>query len=101
MKQHRHHFFLGIFVLTATLLVAGAVTVLGANTLWEEFLMVETYIEESVKGLERGSPVTFKGMTVGKVQRITPIFQIYPTEKRYAYVLIKIYVKNIMVKPRS
>lgn len=95
MKQNRHNLFLGSFVLAAVALLGGSVTVLGARTLWEDFVMIETYIDESVNGLEKGSAVKFRGITIGRVDRITTVAQVYRTQLPYAYVLIKVYVKNV------
>ena len=95
MKQNRHHFFLGMFVLIGGLILACSVTVLGANKLFEDYLMIETYIEESVSGLEKGSAVKFRGISIGKVQAITIVSRIYRTQKSYAYVLVKVFIKDL------
>jgi len=95
VKQNKHHFFLGVFVLTAFALVASVVTLLGARSLWQDYLYMETYINESVSGLERGSPVKFRGIPVGKVDELTTVAQVYDTVYSYAYIKVKIYAKSI------
>lgn len=95
MKQNKHHFFLGVFVLTAFALVAAVVTLLGAKSLWQDYLYMETYINESVSGLERGSPVKFRGIPIGKVDELTTVAQVYDTAYSYAYIKVKIYANSI------
>ena len=38
---------------------------------------METYIEESVQGLDIGSPMKFRGVLVGKVEEITLTSAVY------------------------
>ena len=44
---------------------------LGAGTLFRKQLVLETYFNESVQGLEVGSKVMFRGVMVGNVSRLT------------------------------
>ena len=64
------YFKLGLFVLTGMTLVVGAIVILGAGSLFTKTIYAETYFDESVVGLEVGSPVKYRGVTVGRVKRI-------------------------------
>jgi phospholipid/cholesterol/gamma-HCH transport system substrate-binding protein len=97
--QNKHHFVLGSFVLSGIALIGTSVTILGANALWEDYLIMETYIKESVSGLETGSPVKFRGITVGKVEEITTVSKVYDTMKSYAYVRVKVFTSALPIPP--
>ena len=99
MIQNKHNFVLGSFVLSGIALIGTSVTILGANALWEDYLIMETYIEESVSGLERGSEVKFRGITIGKVEEITTASKVYDTVKSYAYVRVKVFTSALPVPP--
>ncbi|MCA8955033.1 MAG: MCE family protein [Planctomycetes bacterium] len=91
MNENRQHFYLGIFVITAIALLITAVTLLGARTLWEDYTFMQSCIDEPVSGLERGSPVKFRGIPVGKVERVTTVRDVYPNSKQtYALVRFKV-----------
>lgn len=69
MKQ-KHYFFIGLFVLGGFLLfILGCILFSGAN-LFSKNLTFETYFATSVQGLDIGSPVKFRGMTLGAVDSI-------------------------------
>lgn len=98
MRRDTHNLYLGIFVLTGLALLGGAITVLGARTLWQdEHTLMETYIKESVNGLEVGSPVKFRGIPIGKVERITTVAQEYRTSESYAFILAKIRIEALVI----
>ena len=71
MNMKKRYFKIGIFVLsTIVLLVAGVMTLSFAN-LGEKKVFLETYIDESVLGLNVGSPVMQRGVKIGRVEKIT------------------------------
>ncbi|HWO42961.1 MAG TPA: MlaD family protein [Candidatus Eisenbacteria bacterium] len=80
------YFKIGLFVITATALAVVGVVVLGVGTLFQKQVLVETYIDESVQGLDIGSPVKFRGVQVGRVEQITLTSVEYPTRRRYVLV---------------
>ncbi|MDO9454399.1 MAG: MlaD family protein [Stagnimonas sp.] len=73
---------IGAFVLVALALVAFAVMVLGGAALFTPKQKVVSFFEGSVKGLTVGSPVNFRGVKVGSVDRIVLQFAAGSLEPR-------------------
>jgi len=80
------YFKVGIFVITASVIAVIGVILLGVGTVFQTNFLVETYIDESVQGLDVGSPVKFRGVPIGKVEEISLTSVEYPTTKRYVLV---------------
>ena len=72
----------GIFVIGSALLGIGGTILLGSNTLFQHVETIETYSLESVNGLTEGSPVKFRGVTIGEVSRITFVDLVYDRAER-------------------
>lgn len=70
MSAPANHWKLGLFVVVGFCLAAIAVVYLGARSLQKETVLYKTYFDESVQGLELGSPVKFRGVTLGSVAKI-------------------------------
>ena len=71
----------GIFVLVAVaLIVAGILILGGAGNLLRPTVEAETYIDESVQGLDVGSPVKYRGVQIGRVNRIGFVRSEYPED---------------------
>lgn len=84
------YFKLGLFVIGGVALIVVVLFALGAGKLFQHTYMMETYINESVNGLEVGSPVKLRGVRVGSVSEIGFITAKYGAEAegyRYVYVL--------------
>lgn len=60
----------GAFVLGAFLLVIAAILLLGGENIFAEKRRFVIYFGDSIKGLTVGSPVTFKGVVVGRVANL-------------------------------
>jgi ABC-type transporter Mla subunit MlaD len=60
----------GIFVLVAVGLIVIGVAILGSGSLFRQTEQAETYINESVQGLDVGSSVKFRGVQIGRVTDI-------------------------------
>jgi phospholipid/cholesterol/gamma-HCH transport system substrate-binding protein/paraquat-inducible protein B len=73
-------------VISAIVIAILGVIALGLGSIFQKKHLVETYIEESVQGLDVGSPVKFRGVLVGKVEDITLTSVEYPTRRRYVLV---------------
>jgi phospholipid/cholesterol/gamma-HCH transport system substrate-binding protein len=70
MATPTNHWKLGMFVVVAVLIGMGVAVYLGAHTLTKETVSYVAYFDESVQGLELGSPVKFRGVTIGRVSVI-------------------------------
>ncbi|HTV20858.1 MAG TPA: MlaD family protein [Polyangiaceae bacterium] len=70
MATGTNHYKLGLFVLLGLALSLTAVLTLGASSWNEQSVGYVTYFDESVQGLEVGSPVKFRGVAVGRVAAI-------------------------------
>ena len=66
-----NHWKLGLFVLLGIAAMVGALFWLGASRFHRESFPAVSYFDESVQGLDVGSPVKFRGVTVGTVADIT------------------------------
>ncbi|MCW5890248.1 MAG: MCE family protein [bacterium] len=82
-----NHWKLGLFVVVTVATLVGVVFWLGARRLDRDAFPVVTYFDESVQGLEVGSPVKFRGVTLGNVTDIT-----VAPDHRHVQVTADIYV---------
>lgn len=94
MSENIRYFRLGLFVLVGLGLVIAGVLLLGGSQWFTQELPAETYLDESVQGLDVGSPVKYRGVQVGKVKSISFVVSDYdlaPADRdKYAgYVLIR------------
>lgn len=70
MSAPTNHWKLGLFVVVGVVLTLTTVAVLGARSLRKEVSRYVSYFDESVQGLEVGSPIKFRGVTIGTVGKI-------------------------------
>lgn len=82
-----NHWKLGLFVVVGIGALVGAVFWLGARRFHREAFPAVTYFDESVQGLEVGSPIKFRGVTLGTVSDIT-----VAPDHRHVQVTADIYV---------
>jgi phospholipid/cholesterol/gamma-HCH transport system substrate-binding protein len=82
------YFKIGVFIILGTIIGVIGVVALGVGTIFQKKVLVETYIDESVQGLDVGSSVKFRGVPVGKVETISLTSAEYPTKRRYVLVRI-------------
>lgn len=61
---------LGLFVILGFGVALAALLLLGARSWGKQTVEVVSYFDESVSGLELGSPVKFRGVTVGRVSGV-------------------------------
>jgi len=92
------YFKIGLFVISATVIGIIGLVVLGVGAILQKKALVETYIDESVQGLDVGSPAKFRGVPVGRVEHISLTSAEYPT--RLQYVLVRVSISsNILQFP--
>jgi paraquat-inducible protein B len=93
MSQQANYFRLGLFILAAIAVFIGIVLALSAGQLFRQTIVLETYFNESVQGLDSGSAVKYRGVQLGRVTNITFTFGRYeqdlPRSLRKPYVLVE------------
>lgn len=93
MTVKTSHTRLGIFVVLAILLLAALAISLGGGNTFRKKVIVETYFDESVQGLDIGSKVRYRGVVIGAVSGIDFTYTRYeqdkPTAERKQYVLVE------------
>jgi paraquat-inducible protein B len=67
-----HPRLVGAFVLGAILLVVAAVVLLSTGAWFQTRWHCAVFFPGSVKGLDKGAPVTFRGVKIGEVKEVTP-----------------------------
>jgi phospholipid/cholesterol/gamma-HCH transport system substrate-binding protein len=65
-----NRFKLGLVIVASASLFLAIVIWLGASRYFEERRFLVTYLDESVQGLDRGSAVRYRGVTIGSVESI-------------------------------
>lgn len=95
------YFKIGLFIIIGTIIGAIGVVALGVGTIFQKKVLVETYIDESVQGLDVGSSVKFRGVQVGKVETITLTSVEYATKRRYVLVRIGLTTKIFLADAGS
>jgi phospholipid/cholesterol/gamma-HCH transport system substrate-binding protein len=65
-----NHWKLGLFVVVGLAVAMASVVALGARSLQKKTVSYKTYFDESVQGLDVGSPVKFRGVGIGDVSVI-------------------------------
>lgn len=94
MSKRTNYFSIGLFTSICLVVLVIFLVLLGAKNWFTPCENAETYFNESVQGLEVGSPVKFRGVTIGKVEDIDIVSHVYPgktpkqtnKEDRYIYV---------------
>jgi paraquat-inducible protein B len=81
MSTKPHYFRIGIFVILAAALILAAVVVFGAGLLARNKLYFETYFDESITGLTVGSPIEFRGVRIGLVEKVGFVGSEYKIER--------------------
>jgi phospholipid/cholesterol/gamma-HCH transport system substrate-binding protein/paraquat-inducible protein B len=95
MSAEARHFRVGLFVLTGIVLIGIFTIVLGGQDLFRKPVLFETYFDESVQGLDVGSPVKIRGVKIGTVSEIGLVqdyYEFYSMEDQLQYgsrVLVK------------
>ena len=70
MSTETQRYRLGIFVVSGVALTVVGVAALSAGRLFQETYPLYCYFQESVQGLEPGSPVKFRGVQIGRVEAV-------------------------------
>jgi len=70
MAKKTTNFMLGLFVILGFFLGVGAIIYVGATSFFQKGQTYVTYFDESVQGLQGDSIVKYRGVDVGRVERI-------------------------------
>jgi phospholipid/cholesterol/gamma-HCH transport system substrate-binding protein len=93
MEVNKHYFRLGLFVFTTIVVLAAILFILGGRSLFQPSFTFETYFNESVAGLDIGSPVRFRGVPLGQVSEIVTSAAAYETDvpigQRRGYIVVR------------
>jgi paraquat-inducible protein B len=93
MSVKANYFKLGLFVIAAIASLVVLLIVIGSGRAFQQKITIETYFNESVQGLDIGSKVKYRGVTIGEVTKITFTYVRYqqdkPMSQRLRYVLVE------------
>ena len=95
-NSNPNYFRLGIFVLAAIGALVAAILIFGSGQIFKKSFYVETYIKQSVTGLDAGAAVRFRGVKIGQVSFIGLTGDVYedhiPFKDRKQYVLVRMQI---------
>lgn len=103
MSSKSNHFKLGVFVIFSVLLVVAGLVAFGARSYFEPVVVFETYVDDSVEGLNVGSPVKFRGVEIGSVTEIDFTMNVYDFEAMKEdsairnYILVRFKIRKKML----
>jgi len=95
-NSNPNYFRLGVFVLAAIGVLIAVILIFGGGKIFQKSFMVETYIKQSVTGLDAGAAVRFRGVKIGQVTTIGLSGDIYesdiPFHDRRQYVVVRMQI---------
>ena len=80
MSKKANTAMIGVFVIGAVVLAVVGILAFGSGTLLKETDTFVLFFDGDLQGLSVGSPVLFKGVPVGQVQRIAVYYESYSAE---------------------
>ena len=95
-NSNPNYFRLGVFVLVALGALLAVILIFGSGQIFKKSFTVETYVKQSVTGLDAGAAVRFRGVKIGQVTSIGLSGDIYerevPMADRYEYVVVRMQI---------
>jgi len=105
MNRDTNYFKLGLFVIGAVIAGLIVLTIIGTGRWLKPRTTIETYFNESVQGLDVGSRVKYRGVSVGEVTRIGFTYNKYeqdkPMAERKRYVLVEATILGRLIGSRA
>ena len=105
MSAQTHNFKLGLFVIGAVVALVLLLIIVGSGRWLQPKTVIETYFNESVQGLDIGSKVKYRGVSVGDVTRIGFTYNKYeqdkPLAERKRYVLVEATILGRLIGSRA
>ena len=89
------YFKVGLFVILGGVLIVIAIVLFGAGRFFKEKIIIESYFDQSVQGLEIGAPLKLQGVQVGNVSEIGFVFNKYDTDLNYVLVRAEVFPGKI------
>ncbi|MHC4266168.1 MAG: MlaD family protein, partial [Planctomycetota bacterium] len=77
MTAKPNYFKIGLFIIIAIILIVATVIVWGAGILAKDKTYFETYFDSDVTGLVQGSSVQLRGVTIGQVENVSFVDEVY------------------------
>jgi phospholipid/cholesterol/gamma-HCH transport system substrate-binding protein/paraquat-inducible protein B len=99
MSRKANYFKIGAFVIIGFAIAVIGIVVFGAGKFFRHKIMIETYFNQSVQGLNVGAPLKYQGVQVGNVTEIGFAFNYYPTS--YTYVVVRAEIQQELVGKRK
>ena len=97
-NSNPNYFRLGLFVLAAIGALIALILIFGSGQIFQKTFEVETYIKQSVTGLDNGASVRFRGVKVGQVISVGLTGDIYeknvPLTERKSYVIVRMLING-------
>ena len=95
-NSNPNYFRLGVFVIAAIAVLISVILIFGSGQLFKKSFYIETYIKQSVTGLDVGAAVRFRGVKIGQVSMIGLTGDIYeeeiPFNERRQYVMVRMQI---------
>ncbi|MEE9368398.1 MAG: MlaD family protein [Pontiella sp.] len=101
MSSKPHYFAIGLFVLVATTLGLIGIVAVSSDAMSSPKYFLETYVDESVQGIDVGTPFKFRGVKVGNVSEISMVSTEYDTTKMYVMVRVALNDKELLKDPET
>lgn len=109
MDTNKKYFAIGVFILCGLSVLIAGIIIFGSGQFFQKDIIIETYFNGSVQGLDVGSPVKYRGVKIGDVKEIGTVNYFYDlshlsSDERYSYglyvmVLIRISEKSFKLLP--
>lgn len=96
MSSKPHFFAIGVFVLGATILGLTGIVVVSQDAMRSPKYFIETYVDESVQGIDIGTPFKFRGVKAGTVSEILLVSSVYDTRKMYVMIRVALDDRDLM-----
>ncbi len=96
MSSKPHYFAIGVFVLAASALGLIGAVVVSQDAMRSPKYFIETYVDESVQGIDVGTPFKFRGVKAGNVSEIALVTSVYDTRKMYVMVRVALEDRDLM-----
>ncbi len=90
MNDNNKFFKIGLFVIVGMCILITGLMIFGAGEFFDKKFYCETYFDNSVQGLNIGSSVKYKGMTIGSVESISSTASKYRQDSQYILVVFSI-----------